>query len=503
MKTIKHNIGTQLELPIEKIVSIKGRPTYIVKYGEFLSRVTMFSWQENKPAPKKLLCRLVSINEFGFPSFEQVAQQEEVRLIQPVKTSESKDAHKDQARSVFEKKDISLKQETPKESKVSKRDILNITSYRWSFQEEDFEKWFMESGGIKKRLSILISIAEQLVDYHRKNKVYKDFVPEYINIESSPKMVKAILPETNYYYSGLGNIFIYASHAAPEVVNRRMPNTPMSDSYSFAILVHELLAFCHPFIGDAVNEGKYSMDEAMRGLLPWIDDKENSLNRLRRRYYDRFFTTPEIIGLFRQTFEIGKEDPMSRPTMHQWLDALYATTSLLKHCPFCNTEFIYSNEINYCPFCEDEPVFPIAVLIQQIDKKFDSNSYTFSETERVLYPDPIDVLFVNKANKLFVNTRHLLANTLNVENVISFEIVPSDDDSNIAIVIEPLNGYAFYASTAKGERYTNSISKPTKILFPLKNPRKIILSLKPIDVSQRVLNVQINNTTYAEDSKDI
>jgi hypothetical protein len=53
-----------------------------------------------------------------------------------------------------------------------------------------------------------------------------------------------------------------------------MPNTPMSDCYSFAIIAHELLAFCHPFVGDVVIEGKHSIDEAMRGLLPWIDDQK-------------------------------------------------------------------------------------------------------------------------------------------------------------------------------------------------------------------------------------
>lgn len=106
-----------------------------------------------------------------------------------------------------------------------------------------------------------------MADYHRKNKVYKDFVPEYINIESSKRNVKSTIPETNYYYSGLGNVFIYASHAAPEIVNRRMPNTPMSDCYSFAIITHELLAFCHPFIGDAVIEGRFSINDAMREIF--------------------------------------------------------------------------------------------------------------------------------------------------------------------------------------------------------------------------------------------
>ena len=274
----------------------------------------------------------------------------------------------------------------------------------------------------------------------------------------------------------------------------------MSDCYSFAIIAHELLAFCHPFVGDVVIDETFSMDEAMRGHLPWIDDSEDTRNRLTRRYYDSFFTTPNIRELFKQTFEIGKEDPMKRSSMSQWIDALYEAAAHLKYCPHCKTDFIYTEEDDFCPFCEDEPIFPIAVAIQRIDKKFDLDTYTFSETEKELYPDPVGVLLVNKSNKLYVNSRHLLTDTFNVKDVLSIEVVSSDGDPNIAVVLEPLNGFSFYASTVKGERYERPITKPTRIVFPQNNPRKLVLSLRQIDESQRVLNVQLNNDMiYAED----
>lgn len=502
MTTVKHNIGTQLKLTVEKVVEIKGRKTYIVRYLDCLCRVPMFDWQEHKSTPKQILCRLVSINEFGFPSFEQVAKQEEVKLIEPVKPIEEKKdnkSRKNQVLSFNEKYASFLKQKSSNSNNDSKTEIANITNYRWANQEEDFDNWFISTGGIKRRIEILISLAEQLADYHRKNKVYKDFVPEYINIESSKRNVKSTIPETNYYYSGLGNVFIYASHAAPEIVNRRMPNTPMSDCYSFAIITHELLAFCHPFIGDAVIEGRFSINDAMRGNLPWIDYRKDSLNRLSHRYYDCYFTTPQIRELFKHTFEMGKDDPMKRPSMYQWVDALYDAYSQLKHCHHCKTEFFYSEDEDFCPFCEDEPIFPIAVAIQHIDKKFDLETYTFSETEKELYSDPVGVLLVNKFNKLYINSRHLMTDTFNVKDLLSIEVVSFEGKPDIAVVFEPLNGLSFYASTERGERYAHTINKPTKIVFPTKNPRKLILSLKPIDETQRVLNVQLNNNMiYAE-----
>lgn len=499
MKVVKHNIGAHIKLPVDKVVTIKGRKTYIVRYEDSLYRVQMFDWQESQPIPKEIRCRLVSINEFGFPSFEQVPQKEEVSLIEPTKPKDVV-SQKKQTQSFYEKYSSFIKKKSPDFDKGSNKEIHNITYYRWIGQGEDFEKWFIETGGIKIRLEILLSLAKQLADYHRKNKVYKDFAPEYINIENTNLDVKAIMPETEYFYSGLGDVFIYASHSAPEVVNRRMPNTPMSDCYSFAIIAHELLAFCHPFVGDAVIEGKYSMDDAMRGNLPWIDDEEDSLNRLSRRYYDCFFTTPKLRELFRQTFGIGKNVPVKRPSMYQWVDALYDARSLLKHCPHCKTEYLFSSVEDFCPFCEDEQLFPIAVAIQHIDKKFDLETYTFSETEKELYSDPVGVLLVNKSNKLYINSRHLIADSFNVKDLLSIEIVSPGGEPNITVVLEPLNGISFYASTEKGERYARPISKPTKIVFPTNNPRKLILSLRQIDEAQRVLNVQLNNNMiYAED----
>ena len=54
MKVIKHNIGAQLKLPVERVVTIKGRKSYIVRYEDSLCRVQMFDWQENESTPKHI-----------------------------------------------------------------------------------------------------------------------------------------------------------------------------------------------------------------------------------------------------------------------------------------------------------------------------------------------------------------------------------------------------------------------------------------------------------------
>lgn len=523
---IVHNIGSRLKLNVVKIVTVKGSQSYVVRYGNSLCRVPLFDWQVDNPQPKDIICRLVSVNEFGFPVFEQVAQQQEVQIVEQVQSKEpssiqsQKHSFFNKNGSIINRKQTYTDKETSNQSQEKgtansfshlflqeknqssydfiKKDF-NITTFRWSWQTEDFEKWYIESGGIKSRLTALISLAQQIADYHRKNKVYKDFAPEYTIVSYNGIDAKVTIPETNYIYSGFGNIFIYASHSAPEVVNRRMPNTPMSDCYSFAILAHEILALCHPFVGDAVNDGTFTIESAMKGLLPWIDDHNDNSNALRKRKYDCYFTTQRIRDLFRRTFEEGKDSPMDRPTIFEWIDALYEEKSMLKFCPKCKTDYLYMDD-GCCAFCDEEPYFPIAVAIHHLDKKWDKELLTFSETEFELYPEPVGVLLANSSNGLKVNSIHLLSDSINIKDVLSVKVESVLEGQDVAVVLEPLNGCSFYASTVNGELYSQKINKPTKIVFPINKPRKLVLSLKSLDQSQRVVIIQLNsNNIYAKD----
>ena len=57
MQIIKHNIGAQLKLPVERIVAIKGRKTYIIRYEDAVCRVPMFDWQEDEPTPSRTILK--------------------------------------------------------------------------------------------------------------------------------------------------------------------------------------------------------------------------------------------------------------------------------------------------------------------------------------------------------------------------------------------------------------------------------------------------------------
>lgn len=343
---------------------------------------------------------------------------------------------------------------------------------------------------MRRRIDILLSIAEQLLDYHRHNKVYKDLCPDFINIHiTKDKKVKAILAPTKYIALGFENMFVFASVAAPEIANKISPNTPMSDCYTFAIIAYELLALCHPFIGDNVINHKIDIKDAYFGKLPWIDNTEDTSNRLTYRKCDSFFTTNEIRELFTGTFVTGKDSPIDRPAMYRWVDALHDAKFHLHHCNKCNTDYLhYENDC--CPFCFEEPKPIIDVLAAQLDKKLDMDIFDFSDIEMDLHIDDAQPIVVSDKETVVLTTKQLMIDTINVKNMLSVKASNNSVDT-IDVVIEPLNGYVYHAANLQRQMYAQKISNATKVSFSRKNPKSLVLALNELDKPQRVFIVRL------------
>ncbi len=498
---IKHKVGAIITLPVDRVVEIRGNKYFVVRYENTITRVQLYDWQLNEKVPEVLQCRLTSINDFGFPVFEQVASTKEVRLIEAVDPENDEEINNEEIPITInsekdsepENNEIKIIESKGSLNEVTKLNVSsfpedsNITYYFWREQSESFENWFISTGGIKRRIEILISLAEIIANYHRQNKVYKELVPEYIRVFVDKKqIINVSIPETNYLTSGFGNVFIYASISAPEVVNRWMPNTPMSDCYSFAIIVHELLSFCHPFIGDKVLSGKIAYDEAFRGRLAWIDKKNDTTNRRTRRMYDCFFTTPQIRDLFYETFDKGKTSPLERPTIFKWIDVLQEAKEHIMYCQNCETEYLYF-EAGCCAFCDEEPKFELAVDIARVDKKFDVETYQFKEDEIDLYLEPLGTFLLNKYNPVTISSRQLIAKSKENKDVLKIAIKKIDEYGNISVLFTPLNNSNINAYTIQKEKLSQVIDKETNAIFPKKFPRKLILSIDEINHPQRII----------------
>ena len=164
---IKHKVGAVISLPIDRVVEIRGNKYYVVRYENTITRVQLYDWQLNEDVPKSLQCRLTSINDFGFPVFEQVAATKEVKLIDPIAPENDAESDKVEESTIKNNKKkneikITINANT-KDDKLKEQESLNeenniennklpegsdITHYFWREQSESFEEWFITTGGI-------------------------------------------------------------------------------------------------------------------------------------------------------------------------------------------------------------------------------------------------------------------------------------------------------------------------------------------------------------------
>ena len=59
-----------------------------------------------------------------------------------------------------------------------------LTMLKWSNQSDDLQKWFIETGGLLKRLQVLTKLAERLRTLHSKGLIYCDLSPNNVFVSS-------------------------------------------------------------------------------------------------------------------------------------------------------------------------------------------------------------------------------------------------------------------------------------------------------------------------------
>lgn len=62
-----------------------------------------------------------------------------------------------------------------------------LSMLKWSNQSEDLQKWFIETGGLLKRLQVLTKLAERLRTLHSKGLIYCDLSPSNVFVSSDAK----------------------------------------------------------------------------------------------------------------------------------------------------------------------------------------------------------------------------------------------------------------------------------------------------------------------------
>ncbi len=215
--------------------------------------------------------------------------------------------------------------------------------------------FFIESGGLSRRLRLLTALARTLAELHGRGLAYGDLAPGNVFVSRSLEHAEVWLIDSDNIsvLSRAGGQKIYTpEYGAPEIIRGVSGIDSLTDSWSFGVIAYQLLTLQHPLKGDLVSDGDPEDEErALRGELPWIDDPDDDSNRASSGILrDRVFTKG-LQRLCHQSFGPGRNTPEGRPTMSEWRTALEAAAAKVMSCSNCKSGF-YLNRERECPFCD-------------------------------------------------------------------------------------------------------------------------------------------------------
>lgn len=215
-------------------------------------------------------------------------------------------------------------------------------------------EWYRVTGGLRWRLQVLSALSEVFARLHGKGLAYGDPSPANLLVPQTPAdntNVFLIDADNLRAFAQAGSQFLFTpGYGAPEVVNGKMGISTLSDAHAFAVIAYRTLTTNHPFIGDEVHDGDPDgEEEAFRGRLPWIGHATDSSNSCSRGIQSEKVLSPRLIDLFRRTFEDGLDDPMKRPGLGTWAEALMRAADATITCSDCSSGYYFN--MKCCPWC--------------------------------------------------------------------------------------------------------------------------------------------------------
>ena len=256
---------------------------------------------------------------------------------------------------------------------------------------EKLFKWYYEkTGGIEFRLKIAYSIAVRLQQIHAKGICLIDICPDNTTLQ----LFSADKPtQPTIQFVGADAVSSYTYHAQstgkplysdPLVCQHRSSPSATSDTYSFAVMLFELLTTCHPFYGEdaelLTDEELYN--KLIHGEFDYIGN-ELTLNNKNEIFEDtQLFLPEDLAALFNKIFTAGIMDASLRPTLDDFKAACIQAMKKIIKCDHsgCEKDYPY-NPRHICPFCNRTTNRVILARLKR----------TISASEKLLLPhDGID-----------------------------------------------------------------------------------------------------------------
>ena len=237
-----------------------------------------------------------------------------------------------------------------------------LNTYLIPDHEMSFSEWYNQGSGLHERIIIGYIIAKAFGALERSNLSYCDISGNNILVKTGKSASIKMIDVDNIYVAGKGTAAVLGTprYIAPEVISRQKNPDVLSDNYSLAVILFELLRVGHPYISDDILDGTPEDEEsALAGKYDYVSD-DNSTNMLP----EDIVLTDKLKDLFHRCFVDGKKNRMARPSAREFEFALLEASNKVIKCPSCGawhyprkTGRVYDG----CPWC-DAPSKPKARL---------------------------------------------------------------------------------------------------------------------------------------------
>ena len=317
-----------------------------------------------------------------------------------------------------------------------------LNSYLIPDRNKSFPEWYNSGLGLYERLFIGYIIAKAFVSLEKQNLSYCDISGNNILVRVVKGASVKMIDVDNIYTPGRGAAAILGTprYIAPEVVSGLRSPDVLSDNYSLAVILFELLRVGHPYISDDILDGTPEDEEqALNGNADYVTE-ENSTNMLPA---DVVFTD-KLSKLFERCFVDGKVNRLNRPSASEFQNALLDATNKIIKCPNCGA-WHYPRKKNGawqgCPWCDTETK-PKARL-NFYDILFAGNHYqTLSQNDIVSIK--LENTFIIKENrKNYVKGFYLLNSSISSN-------IPIMTDNYVSIVHNGKGYYVYNAFSKNG-----------------------------------------------------
>lgn len=231
--------------------------------------------------------------------------------------------------------------------------VQPLDDLRPSPRTPDIAQWYLDTGGLRRRLRVLARLAEALELLHSRAIVYGDLslANVLISEDTSSDVVWLIDPDNLRYTSASGRWIMTRHFGAPELHRRAVesPNT-LTDAYALAVISYEILTLRHPLLGGVLVDEDAALEErAFRGELPWVAHAQDDRNHQLGGLPWEMVLTRRLMDLMRRTFEGGLVDPKVRANAAEWSRELRWASGMCIDCPGCDQAFLASAP--ECPWC--------------------------------------------------------------------------------------------------------------------------------------------------------